>query len=252
MPLQKTIGISLRKRHYSNTSQVVTFLTPHHGKVSVLAKGSKRPRTPFGGPFDVAVLYDIVFADRRSGLQILTEATLLDSFGPARRTYRSMARTSAILELLLASSQPGQSSPELFNLAVDALRAITADGFQEALLPGFEAKLLDVLGVFPELQRCALCGAHPVGRQFSLSLSNGGLACPSCRASAGLVVPVSPDVLSLLARLQTLPLNKTGRLRIPHNRIRELGRLLSQMVSYALEMEIRSFTLSQPGVVSAK
>ena len=250
MPVHKTRGVSLRKRDYSNTSQVVTFLTPDHGRLSVLAKGSKRPRSAFGGPFDVSALYELVFISRRMGLHLLTEATLLDNFQSIRKGYPLMAAASTVVELALASSQPDQQSPKLFELVADALRGLKPGTSPEMLLLAFEAKLLENLGLFPELKRCAVCGAVPAKHAARLSLGDGGIVCESCNVAAAAVLPASPAALSLFARLRTLPLDKVGRLRAPRNLFRELGDLLAKMVSYALETEIRSFTFAQPGVVT--
>jgi len=251
MPVHKTLGLSLRKRHYSNTSQVVTFFTPDHGKFSVLAKGSKRPRSPFGGPFDVAALYEIVFISRPAGLHLLTESTLLDGFERVRKSYRLMMAASAVLELVLDSSQPDQSSSEIFELAVAAFRELGAGASPEMLLLAFEARLLQDLGLFPQLERCVVCDA-PVPRQHGrLSLGGGGVVCQACNARVEGAVTVAPAALSLFGRLRTLPLDKVHRLRTPPNCVRELGVLLAKMVSYALEMEISSFAFAQPGVASA-
>lgn len=252
MPIHKTRGVSLRKRDYSNTSQVVTFLTPDHGRLSVLAKGSKRPRSTFGGPFDVSALYEIVFISRRTGLHLLTESTLLDNFQSIRKRYRLMAAASTVVELALASSQPGQQSSKLFELVADALRGLKPGASPEMLLLAFEAKLLENLGLFPELKRCVVCGAPPAKQATRLSIGDGGIVCVSCSAAAATVLPASPAAISLFARLRTLPMDKIDRLRAPPNLFGELGGLLANMVSYALETEIRSFTFTQPGVVSAQ
>ena len=39
-------GFVLHKREYSETSFLVDFFTEYHGRITLLAKGARRPRSP--------------------------------------------------------------------------------------------------------------------------------------------------------------------------------------------------------------
>ena len=59
----KMRGTPLRLSDWSESSQVVTMLTDRHGKVSAVAKGSRRASksaSSFDGPFDYLCSYDLV------------------------------------------------------------------------------------------------------------------------------------------------------------------------------------------------
>ena len=74
---QKTLAIPIRLTDYSNSSQIVSLLTPDVGALDGLAKGAFRLKGSFLSPFDLAVLYEVVYVERRSsGLSILTEASV--------------------------------------------------------------------------------------------------------------------------------------------------------------------------------
>jgi recombinational DNA repair protein (RecF pathway) len=49
----------------------------------------------------------------------------------------------------------------------------------------FQLKLMDCLGVAPELTGCVGCGAADAGAGASLSARRGGLLCGRCRAAEG-------------------------------------------------------------------
>ena len=45
--LKKDKGICIRTTDYSESSQILTFFTAQNGKLSVIAKGAKRPKSSF-------------------------------------------------------------------------------------------------------------------------------------------------------------------------------------------------------------
>ncbi len=83
MSLEKALGLVVRLQDFSETSQIATFLTDRFGKVSVIAKGSKRPKSMTGGALDMLTLNEIVFSTSASGgLATLREAHPLEQFHP--------------------------------------------------------------------------------------------------------------------------------------------------------------------------
>ena len=72
--LTKDTAICIRTTDYSETSQIVTLFTKAAGKISAIAKGSKRPKSAFDGPLEVLSYGRIVFSDsNREKLATLTE-----------------------------------------------------------------------------------------------------------------------------------------------------------------------------------
>ena len=59
----RTRAICLRTADYSETSQVVHFLTRAHGLVRLLAKGAKRPRSKSGGAIDLLSEGQVVYSE---------------------------------------------------------------------------------------------------------------------------------------------------------------------------------------------
>ena len=72
--LAKDAAICIRAIDYSETSQIVTFFTRATGKISAIAKGSKRPKSAFDGPIEIFSHGKIVFSDsNKEKLATLTE-----------------------------------------------------------------------------------------------------------------------------------------------------------------------------------
>ncbi len=77
MAAEKTLAIVLRVIEFSETSCVVTLYTREFGKITGLAKGARRKKSPFESALDVLALVRLVFLRKTPpALDLLTEAKL--------------------------------------------------------------------------------------------------------------------------------------------------------------------------------
>ena len=186
---QKTLAIPIRLTDYSNSSQVVALLTPDVGALDGLAKGAYRLKGSFQSPFDLAILYEVVYVERRSsGLSILTEASVIDGYRGLRWSWERYIGATHVLEFLRAVVTHGEEASELFDLVVSTFRSLCradAPGQIESLLLGFDLRALCLLGLLPPVSACVRCGRPwpPSNREVFLSVQEGGLVCRACRES---------------------------------------------------------------------
>src|ERR1041385_483360 len=61
---ERTTGIILRTRPLTETSLIVQWLTPDLGRIATIAKGARRPKSPFRGQLDL--FYQAGFRFRRT------------------------------------------------------------------------------------------------------------------------------------------------------------------------------------------
>jgi DNA repair protein RecO (recombination protein O) len=65
---ERTIGLILRTRPFTETSLIVQWLTADFGRLSTIAKGARRTKSPFAGKLDLYYLAEFSFVrSRRSG-----------------------------------------------------------------------------------------------------------------------------------------------------------------------------------------
>ncbi len=75
MPAQRTLALTIRTVEVFETSLVATLFTRELGKVSVLAKGARRLKSPLQGGLDLLGVSDIVLFPKASlALDLLVEA----------------------------------------------------------------------------------------------------------------------------------------------------------------------------------
>ena len=81
MPAIRSLALVLRTVDVFETSLVVTLFTRELGKVSALAKGARRLKSPFQGGLDLLGVSDIVLLHKASeALDLLTEAAPVERF----------------------------------------------------------------------------------------------------------------------------------------------------------------------------
>jgi len=187
-------ALVLRHVRQGDTSHVVTLLTREAGKVAALAKGSRQPGSRFGAGLDLFNLSRVRYRVRAaSDLVFLDACELRRSFAVLAQDVLAYAAAGVCAELAERLVPDGGGSPEIFDLLLESLgalaEAVPLPEGQElravAMSVAFQAKLMDLLGVAPELTGCVACGSADLGGSNALSPRRGGLVCRRCRAAEG-------------------------------------------------------------------
>jgi DNA repair protein RecO (recombination protein O) len=237
----KTEAIVLRTMDLGEADRVLTVLTPRLGKLRVIAKGVRRPRSRIGGGLQPFSDVQLVLAVGRT-FDVVTSTSLEDPHLGLRNDLHSTAAAWYVVELADRFCEGAADSHEAFRLLAQALSALDAGPSvqREVVARWFELALLDAMGFRPELGRCLECGAgiEPEGNGFSAA--GGGAVCPQCRHAVQGARPVSTDALKVLRHLQRSPLVGVLGLRLAPPLHREVERLLHATVTAVLERELRT------------
>jgi len=196
MASEKSLAIVLRVTEYSETSCIVNLLTREFGRIGAIAKGARRPKSPFSAAIDVLAVCQIVFINKPSALSILTEAKLERRFRAGETDLKRLYAGYYVIELIRTLTNEGDRSPELFDLTHKILVQLDEGVFSENELNHrlllFELSLLDLLGQLPMLTRCVSCGREKTMlSEVNFGLNAGGVLCQTCRRGKPNVVQVS-------------------------------------------------------------
>lgn len=233
----RTHAVVLRRIEYSETSQVLHLYTRDNGKVHAIAKGARRRRNAFSGPFDLFALYEILHIEKRPGqLDVLTSADLLRDFPALRSRYDRFCAGSYLCDLVDTLTLEGQKQPELFDLLVQTFEALDSAADIVPILFRFEARLLLFLGHFPRLADCGICRRAIGGREAYFSCRDGGAVCLSCRPRDPRRIQVPCDVLGVLSRFRT----SEATVRLNPAWIDPLRRILDDYIRFLAESEPKS------------
>ena len=151
----------LHSQPYRETSLLFEVFSRDHGRVALMARGARRPRSALRGvltafqPLELAwfgqgEVKTLAKAEWQQALPMLSARTLLLGY--------------YLNELLLRLLAREDSHPQLFLLYADVMRQLRLRHDHDALLRGFELAMLRELGYGPTLDRDADSGV-PVSEE---------------------------------------------------------------------------------------
>jgi DNA repair protein RecO (recombination protein O) len=183
----KTEALVLRSLRYGEADRILHLYTPHHGRMSAIAKGVRRTRSRFGGRLEPFFHLHLVLHEGRSDLKTVTGAETVATHAGLRGDAR----------------ETDDAHPEVFHLLANLLGALDADHARAT--PGtalaFRLKLLIAAGLAPQLAACATCGERD--HLTSFSGAAGGVVCGACEAGA---FPLAPESYAFLLAALARPL----------------------------------------------
>lgn len=149
-------GYILHSRPYRDTSAMLEILTAEFGRLSLVAKGARRPSRKGGGsslqPFQPL----LVSFSGRSDLKTLTAAETVGDAAALRgeRLYSGLYLNELLVRLL----HRHDPHPQLFAAYSSALKGLAAHGALDGLLRRFELALLEGLGYRLGFESCGASG----------------------------------------------------------------------------------------------
>jgi len=240
--LTKDTAICIRTTDFSETSQILTLFTRAAGKISVIAKGSKRPKSAFDGPVEVFSYGRIVFSDStKEKLATLTEFEQQPGFADLANNLFALNCCLFGAELVNSLTNEYDPHPELFDGFLRFLQdaneirdTLHASRDTLAMLILFQLTLLREIGLMPILNACANCKTRYEQRlpraesrgatsdEFYFSSSANGLICGDCEASFPDKIELTKNAANCLANTKLIAetnektLNEIEKILIHH------------------------------------
>jgi DNA repair protein RecO (recombination protein O) len=154
---ERAHGLILRTRPFTETSLIVNWLTPDFGRISTVAKGARRAKSPFRGKLDLFYEGDFSFLrSRRSELHTLREVVLRETNATLRQELGYLQQASYCATLVEQTTETQTPLPEIYELFSGFLRALPKQPPRPRTIFAFEFKLLQVLGLAPDIEESKL------------------------------------------------------------------------------------------------
>ena len=227
-----TRGLVLREAKYKESDKILTILTETDGKISAKARGVQRTRSKIAAASQLLSFSDFTFFGSR-GKWTINEAESLEQFRALRGDIELLALGSYIAELLEAVANENVPEPEILQLGLNALYALSNRICPPAQVKAaFELRLMSLAGYRPQLDECAGCGRREPesGRLFP---EHGELFCPECRAVGGLRMDRS--VIDAMRYILDADPRRVFAFRLPEAELRTLGGVTEAYALYELD-----------------
>ena len=146
--VQSTRATLIRLTRLTDTSLIVHWFSEGFGLIKTVAKGARRPTSPFAGQLDLFFSGEIaVQFTRRGELHALREIFIHRWREGLRKNYTATLFAAYCCQLLESSVEPEHPAPELHDLLERALDHIDATEPGLRALHHYERELSRLLGI---------------------------------------------------------------------------------------------------------
>ncbi|MGG4491822.1 DNA repair protein RecO [Metabacillus idriensis] len=209
--LQKCEGIVIRTNDYGETNKIVKIYTRELGKVGVMARGAKKPNSRLTSSTQLFT-YGYFLFQKSSGLGGLQQGETISSMRGIREDIFLTAYASYAAELLDKSTEQNEPNPFLFELFSQTLQRLNEGIDPDVLLYIFEMKIVNVLGMYPQLDSCVNCGSKD--GTFHFSIRENGFICHRCFEADPYRLQISQATVKLLRLFYYFDLERLGRVTV--------------------------------------
>jgi DNA repair protein RecO (recombination protein O) len=155
--IETASGIILRTRPLTETSLIIHWITPASGRLDTVAKGARRPKSPFHGKLDFAFACDFSFSrSARSSLHTLREVVLCNAREPLRHDLGWVRQAAYAASLIEQTTETDSPIPEIHALFDGLLNHLPRHPAKPRTVLAFELKLLRELGLEPDVTESRL------------------------------------------------------------------------------------------------
>lgn len=211
------------------------------GRISVIAKGSLRPKSQFYGKLELLNRLDISLS-RREGREMdtATEADVKCYYQDIRCDPVAFTHACLFVEWLLLSISGSEPSHPMFHLIGNVLDSF-AQGppFWPVLCAGLE-KTLRLNGFGMEIEHCTKCGEKAAGLPY-WNPASGGLVCGKCSGDSR---GISPGLLAFFRKSRNGSIEDVRKIKLWHGGYRQCFDLLRDFAEIHLERRMNLKSLS--------
>lgn len=180
MSQERTEAIVLKAIDFSETSRIVTFLTPDRGKLTCMVKGVKRPKSQLAGLLDTFNRIEVMYLWKESrSIQQMTDGTLLDRYAGIKESLDKSMYGAFLVEMMYRIAHDNEPSQDLYDVYVDGMNRLSAWAGDVCIHACWQiVRVLEVAGYSPTLDACCLCGS--VLEDHAGFSYDGGATCSEC------------------------------------------------------------------------
>lgn len=240
----KTEAVVLRSIRYGEADRVLHLYSAARGRMGAIAKGSRRPRSRFGGRLEPFFRLDLVMYDGRGELATVTAAHTVTGHSRLRSSGPALGAAARACDAVLRLLDSCEANPAAYNLLCRYLALLDGEGSTRGDRAGdgaaglsaalaFRLKLMLAAGFAPELGACARCGEVDHLRGFSGAA--GGVVCAACERDA---FDLSPQAHRFMVEALGRPLAEAPE--APDRALRQAERAISDTLEYHAHVRLRA------------
>jgi DNA repair protein RecO (recombination protein O) len=239
MGVVSTEGLVLRYADYKEADRIVVLLTPDLGKLTVSARGARKPRSRLlaGAQLFCHADYQLF---RLNEAYTMSQVDLKESFFNIRNDINKFAYAAYMMNLTEEAVSPDERAQKLYHLVLDALTFLAYSEINaQDIIHAFEIKLIDILGYRPVLKNCSLCGGS-CNNKTGFSIADGGLVCENCRSNSHTKQFIHMSTIKTLSHMLQMDIRRLNVLKVSERVRSELEEILPACLEYVFDKRMKA------------
>ena len=184
----KTRAVVLRETKFLDQSKICSLFTREFGKIAVILKGARNPKSRLSGKFSPGSVLDIVLYKKNNReVQLVSEGNVIHSPLDAEPDLERFAVMYRIVDIAGHALDGEEKNLPLFSLLEETLAVLFGNRNRlELLFPWFLLRLVSLLGFEPSVSHCVFCGKDVAQAAENMNLRDvlfvmnpGGIAIPA-------------------------------------------------------------------------
>jgi len=194
--LKKADAVVLKTLNHGDTSKIITLYSREVGRLKLIAKGVRSPKSKAAGLFQPTRQVQVVYYSKeQSELQLFKSGELLNGFFGLEQDFDRLTLAQVVVELLDRSVEDEESHEPLFQLLVATLGRLADKQISTARsFWYFHLHLLLELGFRPQTEQCVICQA-PLEAGGYLGNNSPQLECSACHLPDKTALFVPPAII---------------------------------------------------------
>ena len=242
MPLHAADALILRTYKLGEADRIVVFLTADRGKRRGVARGARRPRSPFSGALEPMTRGRVAYFERERRELVRLRYVEPVCSPLASSSAEALAHVGYFAELIDEWAPEADPNEKLFRLGAAVVESLAAGRPVDRLARYFEFWLLRLQGVYPPIAACSRCGGD-LSAGGRLDGGGGTLVCIRCDPHGG--GALSAAAMSFLQAARAVAPAELGDVELTAAADRELARVHQRLIRAHLDKELKSLRVVQ-------
>lgn len=174
--MKQDLATIIRLTKLTDTSLIVSWISENHGLIKTVAKGARRPKSPFAGKLDLFFSAELCWNHSQSSeLHTLREVQPSNYREELRSSYINTEIAAYFVSLMESTAEPNIPADGYHDLLTRGLDYLCSNKASTKALLHFESELTKLLGIHskPEMAASNLLkalGSLPHSRNRCLNL----------------------------------------------------------------------------------
>ena len=195
----KTEAIVLSKINFRDSSNIASIFTEELGKISVIIKGARSPKSKYGKIVDPLNYLSIVLYKKETrDVQLLSGADIVEHFPRIKQDLNKLSFAYGILELIKNLLAEHEVNKKIFKGAIKIFARLDSGKEKPAIsFSRFLFFFLKETGYEIQIDICAICGKE-ISNDNSYYHRDKGVICGNCKMSVVDIYKINAELLVYL------------------------------------------------------